>query len=114
MSWRVERHHATHAHPYLSPTPGNGIPITAPAPEDIGSTTNSYLEIYLTATDFDGRTTTVQRNMDPRLVDLSFADWQRMMAIHLNGAFLTTRACLRHMYAAKSGSVLEVVCSTQP
>jgi len=36
----------------------------------------------------------------------SFADWKRMLAIHLDGAFLTTRACLRHMYARGGGSVL--------
>ena len=29
-----------------------------------------------------------------------------MMAIHLDGAFLTTRACLRHMYQARAGSVI--------
>jgi len=36
-----------------------------------------------------------------------FADWKKMLAIHLDGAFLTTRACLRHMYAqGKGGSVI--------
>ena len=40
------------------------------------------------------------------VVDLPFADWKRLLAVHLDGAFLTTRACLRHMYAAKSGSVI--------
>jgi len=39
--------------------------------------------------------------------DLSFADWRKMLAIHLDGAFLTTRACLRHMYkSGKGGSVI--------
>lgn len=38
---------------------------------------------------------------------LAFADWKKMLAIHLDGAFLTTRACLKHMYAAgKGGSVI--------
>jgi 3-hydroxybutyrate dehydrogenase len=37
----------------------------------------------------------------------AFADWKRLMAIHVDGAFLTTRACLRHMYAAgRGGSIL--------
>ena len=27
----------------------------------------------------------------------SFSDWKKMLAIHLDGAFLTTRACFRHM-----------------
>lgn len=30
----------------------------------------------------------------------AFADWKKMLAIHLDGAFLTTRAVLPHMYAA--------------
>jgi 3-hydroxybutyrate dehydrogenase len=34
---------------------------------------------------------------------LSYADWRKVMAVHLDGAFLVTRACLRHMYAAKRG-----------
>jgi len=39
--------------------------------------------------------------------DLSLADWRTMLAIHLDGAFLTTRACLRHMYkSGRGGSVI--------
>jgi 3-hydroxybutyrate dehydrogenase len=35
----------------------------------------------------------------------SYADWKKMLAIHLDGAFLTTRAALPHMYAnGKDGS----------
>ena len=42
-----------------------------------------------------------------RIEDYSFADWKRMLAIHLDGAFLTTRAALKHMYAAnKCGAVI--------
>jgi 3-hydroxybutyrate dehydrogenase len=40
------------------------------------------------------------------IVDLAFADWKRLLAIHLDGAFLTTKACLRHMYKARSGSIV--------
>ena len=40
------------------------------------------------------------------IVDFPFADWKRLLAIHLDGAFLTTRACLKHMYKAKSGSIV--------
>jgi 3-hydroxybutyrate dehydrogenase len=40
------------------------------------------------------------------LVEFQFADWKRLLAIHLDGAFLTTKACLNHMYAAKSGSII--------
>jgi 3-hydroxybutyrate dehydrogenase len=34
---------------------------------------------------------------------LQFIDWKRILAVHLDGAFLTTRACLRHMYASERG-----------
>ncbi len=40
------------------------------------------------------------------VVDFSFTDWKKLLSIHLDGAFLTTKACLKHMYAAKSGSVV--------
>ena len=40
------------------------------------------------------------------VVDFPFADWKKLLAIHLDGAFLTTKACLKHMYKAKSGSIV--------
>jgi 3-hydroxybutyrate dehydrogenase len=40
------------------------------------------------------------------IVDFPFADWKKLLSIHLDGAFLTTKAVLKHMYAAKSGSVV--------
>jgi 3-hydroxybutyrate dehydrogenase len=42
------------------------------------------------------------------IVDYPLSDWRRMLAIHLDGAFLTTRACLRHMYARGSGSIIYI------
>jgi 3-hydroxybutyrate dehydrogenase len=36
-----------------------------------------------------------------------FAEWKKMLAIHLDGAFLTTKACLPHMYASgRGGSII--------
>jgi 3-hydroxybutyrate dehydrogenase len=37
------------------------------------------------------------------VVDLSLGDWKKMLAIHLDGAFLTTRACLKQMYKSGCG-----------
>lgn len=34
---------------------------------------------------------------------LAFEHWKKMLAIHLDGAFLMTRACLKAMYQAKKG-----------
>ncbi len=39
---------------------------------------------------------------------LSLEDWRRMLAVHLDGAFLATRAALRHMYARGDGSIIYV------
>ena len=35
--------------------------------------------------------------------EFEFAKWKQMLAIHLDGAFLTTRAALRQMYTQQSG-----------
>ncbi len=40
------------------------------------------------------------------LEEFTYADWKKLMAIHVDGAFLTTRACLPHMYRAGRGSVI--------
>ena len=40
------------------------------------------------------------------LEQFSYAEWKRMLAIHLDGAFLTTRACIPHMYKAGRGSLI--------
>ena len=37
------------------------------------------------------------------LQDFPFAKWKQMLAIHLDGAFLTTRAALRYMYKQGDG-----------
>ena len=38
--------------------------------------------------------------------EMAFSDWKKMLAIHLDGAFLTTKACLPHMYAKGGGAVI--------
>jgi 3-hydroxybutyrate dehydrogenase len=38
--------------------------------------------------------------------EFPFAEWKKMLAVHLDGAFLTTKACLPHMYAAGGGSII--------
>ena len=40
--------------------------------------------------------------------EFPFNEWKKMLAIHLDGAFLTTRACLRHMYDAKRGAIVYI------
>ncbi len=43
--------------------------------------------------------------------EFAFADWRRLLAVHLDGAFLTTRACLRHMYACGTGGAIVYIGS---
>lgn len=38
--------------------------------------------------------------------ELAYSDWKRLLAVHLDGAFLTTRACLRHMYSSGRGGCI--------
>lgn len=46
------------------------------------------------------------QHIDP-IEKLAFADWRRLVAIHLDGAFLTTRAFLRRLYpTGRGGNVL--------
>ena len=35
--------------------------------------------------------------------DFDYAQWKKLMAVHVDGAFLTTRAALRHMYKQGTG-----------
>lgn len=41
-----------------------------------------------------------------KIEDFPFADWKKMLAIHLDGAFLTTKACIPHMYRKGGGSII--------
>jgi 3-hydroxybutyrate dehydrogenase len=41
------------------------------------------------------------------LEEFSFEEWKRLTSVHLDGAFLTTRACLPHMYrSGRGGSII--------
>ncbi|MCY1204713.1 D-beta-hydroxybutyrate dehydrogenase [compost metagenome] len=38
--------------------------------------------------------------------NFAYADWKKMQAIHVDGAFLTTKAALKHMYKGDRGGVV--------
>ncbi len=40
------------------------------------------------------------------LQDFPFDEWKKLLSIHLDGAFLTSKACLPHMYKAGGGSII--------
>ncbi len=41
-----------------------------------------------------------------RVEEFPFSDWKKMLAIHLDGAFLTSKACIPHMQKRGGGSVI--------
>ena len=45
------------------------------------------------------------QHIDP-LDQLDFADWRKVVSVHLDGAFLVTRAALRKMYAGDRGGAI--------
>jgi glucose/arabinose dehydrogenase len=71
ISWTVLRHHNDHTHPYFTGT-GASVQIAGPPPEDLLAATNSYLEIHVTATDSGGLATTVDQNLNPKKINLTF------------------------------------------
>ena len=89
FSWTVVRHHADHIHPYFGPATGNGLTITAPAPEDALAATNSYLEVILTVTDSGGLSTTASRLIEPRKVALTFFTNPSGLKLVINGIYHT-------------------------
>jgi len=39
--------------------------------------------------------------------EFGYAEWKKLLAIHVDGAFLTTRACIPHMYkSGRGGSII--------
>jgi glucose/arabinose dehydrogenase len=90
LTWQVLLHHNNdHTHPYLQPTAGNNVTFTAPAPEDLNAATGSFLEIRLTATDSQGLSSTVVRNIQPRKVNVTFATNPSGLQLTVNSVAIT-------------------------
>jgi 3-hydroxybutyrate dehydrogenase len=57
-----------------------------------------------------GRVDTLVSNAGIQIVhpieEFPLADYKRLLAIHLEGAFLTTKACVNHMYRQKRGALI--------
>lgn len=69
LSWEVRQHHAEHFHPFLDKTAGNDFDLfSAPEPEGSLAAANSYLEVIMYATDDNGLTTEISRDIQPEIV----------------------------------------------
>jgi hypothetical protein len=64
FTWRIDFHHASHAHPFLQPASGSK---TGSFQADFAETSaNVFYRIYLTVVDSSGTPTTVTRDVTPR------------------------------------------------
>jgi PKD repeat protein len=86
FSWEVLQHHnGSHTHPFFSGT-GNNQTITAPPPEDLSATSaGNYLEIRFTATDSEGLSKTVVRELQPNRVNVAFGSNPSGLSLQING-----------------------------
>lgn len=89
LSWTVIRVHDAHTHPFLGPVSGASTSFTAPGPEDLLAAGNSYLRVSLTATDSQGVSTTVTRDLQPRKVDVTLATSPAGRTLVVNGETFT-------------------------
>ncbi|GEA86868.1 PQQ-dependent sugar dehydrogenase [Cellulomonas cellasea] len=89
LSWSVVRVHDQHTHPFLAPAPGNELTFVAPGPEDLAAAATSYLRVSLTATDSQGVTTTVTRDLQPRKVAVTLATSPAGRTLTVNGQTVT-------------------------
>ncbi len=90
LTWEVTLHHADHTHPFVPPTSAATVTFTAPAPEDLAATTNSYLEIKLTATDSQGLSRTIRQDLRPQLVELGFTTQPAGLRLVINDSEIVT------------------------
>lgn len=91
LQWEVRKHHDDHYHPFLDPTFGNNIDLSpAPEPEDFFASSNSYLEVILYATDGDGLTRKISRNIQPSLLEVGINSNLAGLKIEVNGERVST------------------------
>jgi len=116
LSWRALLHHNDHTHPFVPETPGASITLTAPSPEDLAAAGNSYLEVFLTATDSQGLTTVITRELRPNLVDVTLASAPAGLALTVNDeTFAAPRTLISWQgYTLNLGAVDQTSDSGQP
>lgn len=92
ITWAIVRVHGTHTHPWLGPESGSSVSTTYPAPEDMVSTTNSWLRVTATTRDSAGVTSRIYRRLLPHLVALRLASSPTGALVTANDVGFTTPA----------------------
>jgi glucose/arabinose dehydrogenase/PKD repeat protein len=90
LTWSVILHHGEHTHVYLPPTAGSPVTLTCPAPEDVNAGATSFLEIRLTATDFNNLSNRATRDFRPTLVPVGFGTSPQGLVVQVNGVNFPT------------------------
>ncbi len=92
ISWTIVRVHGNHTHPWLSGVTGSSVTTTYPQPEDLASTTDSWLRVTAVARDSAGVTGRVSRKLLPHLVTLQLASVPTGARVTVNDVGFTTPA----------------------
>ena len=87
LSWWVDFHHDTHAHPFVLPTTGAGSSTSVPTRGETSD--NVWLRIHLRATDSAGATTEVTRDVLPQKVQIALATQPAGLQLTLDGQPVT-------------------------
>lgn len=90
FSWVITFNHNTHAHPFLGPITGvkSGNFATLQTPHE--ASTNVWYRVTLTVTDSNGISTTVERDINPVISDLTFNTVPSGLSVMLEGQPMTT------------------------
>lgn len=102
FTWRVDFHHDTHTHPFLPDTAG----ITSGSfvvPTTGETAANVWFRIYLTVTDSQGRSTTVERDVFPQTVQLTLATSPAGLPLALDGQPIATPVTVTSVVGVQRG-----------
>jgi len=85
FTWQIDFHHDTHLHPFLPATTGSKSG-SVPIPDRGETSANVFYRLILTTKDSGGLTTTVFRDIPPRISQMTFATNPVGLHFSLDGA----------------------------
>ena len=92
LTWRVDFHHDTHFHPFVTDTSGTSGSFTTPTL--VETSANVWYRIHLTVRDSSGLTSSSFRDVLPNTVNLAFETSPPGLQVRLDGPPLATPASI--------------------
>jgi hypothetical protein len=89
FTWQVDFHHASHTHPFVPATTGSKTGSFV-IPTNGETATNVWYRIYLTVTDSGGLTHVVQRDITPRVSQITIATVRSGLHVTVDGQPFTS------------------------